>query len=441
MRMCLISPKGNFLSKNSVAFKKFYANTKFIESFRNTWSGLSPGLLIVAALTPPTYEIELIDENIDTINFSTNFDLVAISFMTQQAIRAYQIADEFRKRNVKVVLGGIHAMAMPEEAKQHADSVIVGEAEYLWPEFIDDFENNKIKPFYKSEKEVDLKDSPIPRYDLIKNNNYKTIWIQTSRGCPHDCEFCAASKIYGNKYRKKTVEQVIEEVKLVQKIFGNSIKIGFSDDNFFVNEKYSTAILEKLIPLKIRWGTQTDISIAKKDNILKLLYKSGCTHLFIGFESLFEQNLKEIDKQGWKHKQLKKYSEYIKKIQSYGMGIMGAFIVGLENDEFSVFKKTEDFILNNYLADAQIAILTPLPGTRLRKRLEREKRILPTQWDNYTFWDVNFIHKTLTKRQLENGLFEIYKNLNNERVYLRKARHFKEIQKNLIKKKASRSDS
>jgi radical SAM superfamily enzyme YgiQ (UPF0313 family) len=430
MRVALISPKGSFLGKSN-AFKKFYADTKFFESYRNTWSGLTPGLLIISSLTPSSYKMEIIDENIDTINFSNNYDLVGISFMTQQATRAYQIADKFRSNNVTVVLGGIHATVMPEEAKIHADSVIIGEAEYLWPEFIDDFENHRIKPFYKSEKEVDLKDSPIPRYELIKDKNYRIIWIQTTRGCPHDCEFCAASKIYGHKYRKKSIEQVIEEVKLVRKIFGN-IQIGFSDDNLFVDKHYSISLLEQLIPLKIKWVTQTDIFVAEKEEILNLLHKSGCSRLFIGFESLSEKNLKGIDKHNWKFHRLKKYSHYIKKIQSHGIGIIGAFILGLENDDISVFNKTENFILENFLADIQISILTPLPGTRLRRKLEKEKRILPTEWDNYTFWDVNFIHKILTKEQLENGVLKIYQNVNSEKAYLHKLKHFKEIHKSLL---------
>ncbi len=434
MKIALISPKGSFMSKSNPAF---YSSTNVLESFRNTWSGLGPGLLIIAALTPPSFDIEVIDENVETINFSNTYNLIAISFMTQQATRAYQIADKFKEMNVKVVLGGIHATVLPEEAKRHADSVIIGEAEYLWPEFINDFKKNKIKPFYKSDKIVDLKDSPIPRYDLIKNKNYKIIWIQTTRGCPHDCEFCAASKVFGFKYRKKSIEQVIEEVKLVQKIIGNNVRIVFGDDNFFVNESYSIAMLERLIPLKIRWGAQTDISIAKKDKILNLLYKSGCLQFFIGFESLSEQNLRGLDKRGWKLKQLKNYSEYIRKIQSYGIGVMGAFILGLDHDDISVFKKLEDFIIKNYLADTQISILTPLPSTPLRNRLEKEKRILPTKWENYTGWDVNFIHKTLSKEQLENGVLNIYRNINDKKVYFEKMEYYKKIHRKLILQKNS----
>jgi radical SAM superfamily enzyme YgiQ (UPF0313 family) len=168
MKIALISPKGRFLSKN-FEFEEFWKNSRELQFYKRFWSGLSTGLLIIGALTPKKIKIELIDENIESINFDKDYDLVALSVMTQQATRAYKIADEFRKRKVKVVIGGIHPTISPQEAKMHCDTVFVGEAEETWPQFIKDFLKNKIQPFYYSTRSVDLEKSPIPRYDLLKS--------------------------------------------------------------------------------------------------------------------------------------------------------------------------------------------------------------------------------------------------------------------------------
>ncbi len=195
----------------------------------------------------------------------------------------------------------------------------------------------------------------------------------------------------------------------------------------FVNKKYATELVKNLIPLKIRWMTQTDISIAEDDRLLKLLKESGCYILFIGFESLSKKNLISINKVGFKIKMLDRYRAYIKKIQTYGIGIIGAFILGFDNDDSSVFKRTSDFIIDNHLYADQITVLTPLPGTRLRSRLEQENRLLSFDWDNYTFWDVNFIPKQMSVDELQKGLLEVYEAIYNKKVLLGNYKYFKEI--------------
>jgi len=432
MKIALISPKGSFLGEN-YAFREFCEKSKELYFYKRFWSGLSSGLLIIAGLTPKEIKIELIDENVESINFDKDYDLVALSAMTQQATRAYEIADEFRKKKVKVVMGGIHATVLPKEAKEHCDSVFIGEAEETWPQFISDFLNNRISPFYLSKGSVDLEKSPMPRYDLLKSEKYNIIWIQTTRGCPFDCEFCSASKIFGAKYRHKTIEQVVREVKFVESI-SKSSHIGFADDNMFVNRKYATELAKKLIPLKIRWMTQTDISIAEDEKLLKLLKKSGCYILFIGFESLSEKNLISVDKSGFKARKLSKYSEYIKKIQSYGIGVMGAFILGFDYDDNSVFKRTADFIIDNYLYTVQITTLTPFPGTRLRMRLEQENRLLDFNWNHYTLWDVNFVPKQMSVEELQLGLLETHKAIYNDVERLKRIKYFKDIVDKLVVK-------
>lgn len=432
MRIALISPKGTILSSNS-KISELWDKVKIMHNYRKKFSGINTSLLIIAALTPSSYEIDIIDENIEEIDFQKNYDLVGITVMTQQANRAYEISAQFRKNRVKVILGGIHVTVCPDEAMNNADSIVVGEAENLWPEIIEDFEANHLKSFYKNSKVVDMLHAPIPRYDLIADKGYNVVWIQTTRGCPHDCEFCAASRVYGNQYRRKSTSQIIDEILLIKKSLGD-INISFADDNLFVDKQASIEFISAITPLKIRWFGQTDISIARHGQLLGLLKNSGCYCLFVGFESLSENNLKGINKNEWKASQVKFYPEYISKIQSYGIGVMGAFIIGFDDDTPSKFQKISDFIINNNLYESQISILTPLPGTPLRERMLKTNCLLDNSWEKYTLADLTFKHPLLSKIQLEDGLFSIYKEINSREVYLNKMRHFKQIQKKLLEK-------
>ncbi len=425
MKIALISPESTTMSRDK-AFVNFYESNKEVTGHRQRFTGLSLGLLIIAALTPKSFEIQFIDENYDPVDFSKKYDLIGITAITQQATRAYQIADKFREKGITVVIGGIHATVLPEEVKEHADSVVIGEAEETWPQFIDDFINRNIKPFYRQTGLVDLTKSPIPRYDLLDPEKYKAVWIQTTRGCPHDCEFCAASRIYGSTYRYKTVDQIVDEMNYIKSIFGK-VWINFADDNMFVNRKYSKELVTRLISFNLRWFAQTDISVAEDNELLGLLRKSGCVVLFIGLEAVSEEDLSSIDKHGWKRKHFEKYSEYIKKIQSYGIGVMGAFIVGLDSSNITVFEKIADFAVDNCLYSTQVTILTPLPGTRLRERLEQEDRILHSSWDNYTSFDVNFKPKQMTIQQLQSGLLDTYKKVHSKEAVLKRAKYFKEV--------------
>ncbi|MBU4457896.1 MAG: B12-binding domain-containing radical SAM protein [Candidatus Omnitrophica bacterium] len=429
MKIALVSPKGNFLSNNK-NFREFWEESQQLQFYKRFWSGLSTGLLIVGALTPKKIKVELIDENVESIDFNKDYDLVALSTMTQQATRTYEIADEFRRRHVKVAIGGIHPTVFPEEAKGHCDSVIIGEAEEIWTQFIKDFSKGSIQSFYSSSRPANLEQSPMPRYSLLRPEDYRIVWTQTTRGCPYNCEFCVASKIFGTKFRHKSIKQVIREVKCIKSIFKNSW-IGFGDDNMFVNRKYASELAKNLIPLKIRWMTQTDISIAEDENLLKLLKKSGCYILFIGFESLSKRSLGSIDKSKFKVKRLHKYRSYIKRIQNAGIGVMGAFMLGFDYDNISVFKRTADFIIDNHLYAAQITVLTPLPGTQLRQRLQQQNRLLSLGWDNYTFWDVTFTPKKMSIGQLQQGLLDVYKSVYSKDVLLENDRYFKKIYKRI----------
>ena len=411
----------------------FLKKSPEIEFYRQYWSGLGSGLLVIGALTPNEVELELIDENIEGIDFSGDYNLVAITAVTQQATRAYEIAKGFREKDIKVVLGGIHATILPDEAKLYADSVVVGEAENLWPKLVDDFKNNRLSSFYTSQQEVDLKESPVPKYELLVEKPCKIVWVQATRGCPHDCSFCCASRVYGSKYRHKAINQVIEEINMIRRIKKHAL-IGFADDNLLCDKDYSCQLLEKVVDLKIKWIGQSDISIAYDNSLLKLIKKSGCIALFIGFESIIENNLRGIDSINWKLKHFKDYAASIRTIQSNGIGIIGTFIVGFDNDDSSIFNELTDFIINNHLAGAQIAALTPFPQTRVRENLLREGRVLNTPWDNYTLYDINIKPKKMSPRELEKGILHTFKKVYSPSVAIEKSRFFKNIYSELRQK-------
>jgi radical SAM superfamily enzyme YgiQ (UPF0313 family) len=432
LKIALVSPCSTFMSRLP-AFQQFFEQASTISTYRKNWSGLSAALLVLGALTPPEHEVQVIDENLDALDLDAGWDLVGITMMTHQATRAYELADACRARGLRVVLGGLHATVLPEEAKGHADAVVIGEAETVWPRLLAEAEHGTLAPFYVPDGEpFDLTRSPLPRYELIAGKTYRRVWVQTTRGCPHDCEFCAASKIYGHRYRRKSIDQVVAEVARVREIFG-PVSLGFSDDNMLVDRPFSRALLERLVPFGLEWVAQTDVSVARDDRMLDLLRRSGCVHLFIGFESVTAEGLRGLDEREWKLRQWPRYREDIARIQSFGIGVMGAFIVGLDTDGPEVFDNTADFILDNRLYDAQISILTPFPGTRLRRRLELEGRLLNTPWSNYTVFDVNFVHPRLSREELEEGLVALYQRINSADAYTRKIEHFRTIFKQVAR--------
>jgi radical SAM superfamily enzyme YgiQ (UPF0313 family) len=432
LKLALISPKDTTFTANP-EFASIFSNSVNLSRWKNVFTGFSPGLLVVAGLTPASWDIDLIDENIEDLDFTKNYDLIGVTAFTQQADRAYEIAREFKTRNITTVIGGIHASVLPDEAKKHFDTVVVGEAEPLWSTVLEDFSRNCLKPFYRSNEQVDLSVSPFPRYDLLAENDYETLWIQTTRGCPHDCEFCAATNIFGKKFRHKSIKQILDEINFVKKNFKH-VRIAFADDNLFADRPFARRLLAELTPQNIRYHAQSDISIADDEQLLDLIAKSGCAFLLIGFESVIEESLKGIDRADWKFTHAKNYSAAIRKIQSRGIGVQGAFIVGLDNDTKEVFTKLTDFAVENNLFETQVTICTPLPGTRLRSRLEQEGRLLPTPWSRHNFTQVNFLPKNMTTQELEEGFLNIYKSIDSRNGYYRKMEYFKKIKRELYKK-------
>ncbi len=432
LRILLISPKGVFLCR-SPEFNEFMNNSRDMQTILHFWSGIGVALPTLAALTPAEHEVVIIDENMEPIPFDHACDIVGITAMTQQAVRAYEIADEFRKRGRHVVLGGIHATVMPHEAVTHADTVVVGEAENIWPQFLTDFAEGNPKPVYNQTDfpSVDMSRIPLPRYDLIAKYRYPVVYVQATRGCPHDCEFCVATNIYGKKYKHKTVDQMVKEVQEVKRLWKYA-QIGFADDNMFVDHRYSRALVAEMKKLKVAWLALCDVTVGQDEEFLRALYESGCRILIIGFESISKANLHSLNSDQWKENRVHLYSEYINRIQSNGVGVYGSFILGMDEDQPSTVDETLKFIADNNILGANLSILTPFPGSRLRKRLEGENRILHSDWERYTLWNAVIRHPRFTSEELEKGLLRAYKGVYNAESNERRAHYFRRVFENLL---------
>src|SRR3990170_8612347 len=390
MKILLISPENK---------KSIYAYTK--EDVKAFWFP-KLGLPTIAANTPPDVEVRIVDECVEDIDFNVDVDLVGISVMTYLAPRAYEIAAKFRARGVKVVLGGIHVSMCPEEAKEHADSIVVGESEKTWPILVEDFRRGELKSLYEEKDLPKLENLPIPRRELFKPNSYWTTnCVQTSRGCPFACDFCTVTIFGGNQFRLRPIEQVIEEVRRLKKGF-----VVFVDDNIAGNKAYAKQLFKALIPLKISWGSQASLTMARDPELLDLAAKSGCTALFIGVESISEENLAAANK---RFNKVDKYREEFKRFHDYGMQIMTGMIFGFDNDDDTVFERTVEFLESNRIELTMFNILTPLPGTNLHKQMEAEGRIIDRKWENYDGRHVVFQPKLMSPETLQEGFLWAYR--------------------------------
>lgn len=427
MRLALISPKGVRMGDQTRQQRtlQIYQKLNSIESLKELMSCPNAPLLTIAAMATPYFEqIDYIDEELEEINLTVKYDAVGMSFMTQQATRAYELGDIFRSRGVYTFAGGMHPTNLPSETLEHFDTVFIGECEDTWESFIQDFKQGCNKKIYKNHEVIDMDTVAMPRFDLLDIDKYRTIPIQISRGCPHNCTFCASTKVYGPKYRHKSVEKVLGEIREVKKYKENP-QIYFTDDNMLVHKDFSKQLLTELKNMNIRWMSHTDIQIADNEELLKLLYPSGCRRLVIGFESIEPKSLSNLEK--WKYNKLKDYAKSIERIQSYGVGVWGTFIVGLDDDDKSIFQKVIDFTIENHLYGAMISVPTPFPGSQLYEELERDGRILTKCWADYTLWNVVIKPKNMTEKELEDGFAYTLESIYSKEAVINRMNYFKEL--------------
>jgi radical SAM superfamily enzyme YgiQ (UPF0313 family) len=353
-------------------------------------------LPVLAALTPPDIEVIVTEEEIEEVVYKNHVALAGISYMTPMAARAYEIADEYKRRGVKVVLGGIHASALPEEAIQHADAVVIGEAENVWVPLIEDFRAGRLKKFYQAESFHDMRGLPLPRRDLLKGGmTFSPYSIQTTRGCPFGCRFCSVTRFFGGTFRYRPVRDVVREIEAADKKAWL-----FTDDNVIGNQMYARELFQALIPLGIKWGGQSTVLLAKNDELLKLAAKSGCVGLFIGFESLNESNLRDMGKG---INRVAEYEECLRKLHDHGILVLASFMFGFDHDDKSVFERTVDFLIRSNVAAASMPVLVPYPGTALYRRMEEEGRILTRDWSKYDYGKAVFRPKLMEPDELQAG--------------------------------------
>ena len=351
-------------------------------------------LLSVAAETPPDIEIKIIDEQVDDIPCEEDFDLVGITCMTALANRAYERPAEFRKRGIPVVLGGTHPTFCPEEALEHADAVVSGDAEGIWKKVIDDAKQDRLKGIYRNEFPVELKCLIPPPRELLNSENYGTIQAaQATRGCNNKCDFCSVAAFHQQTMRHRPVNEVYDEISAIPDKF-----FIFVDDNLTADRDYARELFKALTPLKKKWITQSTLNITDDEEFVKLAAKAGCIGLFVGLETFKSENLDSVNK---RFNRVEHFRESIKLLHSYGIGVEAGIVFGFDNDTPDVFKNTLKTLDRLEVDVIQVSIFTPLPGT---PRFDIMKnRIIDYNWSNYDFHNVVFLPDKMNVEDLKAG--------------------------------------
>lgn len=389
----------------------------FVERSQVIASLPSLSLLTLAGATPERFELEYHEvPDIKNLPVLPACDLAAISTYTAQVKDAYALAERYKDVGVTTVIGGLHATALPHEALRHCDAVVVGEGELSWTQLLEDFERGCLQRVYEPNgRQFDLALAPLPRFDLLDPEEYNRLTVQTQRGCPWKCDFCAGSVMLTPKYKIKPVAKVIDEIRAIKQIWPKPF-IEFADDNTFVNKKNSKMLMRALADEGVRWFTETDVSVAEDAELLSLMREAHCAQILVGFESPNAAAVDGIElNRNWKKKKVDSYKAAIDRIQSHGIAVIGCFILGLDGDTSGVFDDIRCFVEESGLFQVQITVMTPFPGTPLYARLKREERLLEeTEWGKCTLFDVNFTPKQMSVSELEQGLISLGKQLYSE---------------------------
>jgi radical SAM superfamily enzyme YgiQ (UPF0313 family) len=383
----------------------------FVERSKVIASLPSLGLLTLAGMTPPEVDVSYLEvPDLDAVaELPGDFDAVAISSFSAQIGEAYRLADRYRARRTRVVLGGLHVTARPEEALRHADAIVIGEGEPSWPTLVADLQRGRLRRVYDSRPvNFSLDDAPMPRFDLLEIDRYNRLTVQTQRGCPFRCEFCAASIRISPTYKVKPVAKVMAEIRRIKEIWPRPF-IEFADDNTFVNKRHGRELVRALAREHVRWFTETDISVAEDEELLGLMHDSGCAQVLVGLESPSRAGLEGLEqKTNWKAKQRTKYLRAIDRIQRRGITVNGCFILGLDGAGPESFEEIRDFVRESGLYEVQITVQTAFPGTPLHERLKREGRLLREDaWELCTLFDVNLKPALMSVGELEEGLLSL----------------------------------
>jgi radical SAM superfamily enzyme YgiQ (UPF0313 family) len=353
---------------------------------------LNLNLPLLAGYVPEDIEVEIANDYVHTVSPDTPCDLVGISTTVTTAPRSYELADAFRARGKKVVLGGFHATAMSEEALEHCDSIVMGEADDVWPEVIDDFRHGTLKPIYSSEGFPDIQNLPVPRYHLVNRKDFHmdVYPAESSRGCPFDCDYCAVTKYHGGGHRLRPIGQVIRDIKATNCRF-----IAFNDDNIIGHKEHAKELFRALIPLNIRWMAQTTMYMADDPELIDLAVKSGCRFVWIGVESINPAHLSEVHR---KINQVDQFERRIKEFQKRGVIVGANMLFGFDGEDRQHYEDTYQFLARNKVFPF-LYVIIPLPGTVLFEKYKKEGRLLHEDWSRYSAYETVVQPKNFTPQE------------------------------------------
>ena len=409
MRLLLINPR---------APESFWSFRWAVDEILPRKRAVNPplGLATLAALTPPSWEVEIVDENVEAVPHDPKADIIGICGMGVQFPRQRELLADYRRRGYYVVAGGSFASLCPEQYAEVADTVVAGEAEYIWPQFCADFEAGAPKALYKECGEVSLHDSPAPRYDLLKLDRYAMVSLQFSRGCPFQCEFCDIIIMFGRKPRTKTPAQVCRELDVLRE--RGVRNVFFVDDNFIGNKPLARELLRALVAYqeehgyKFRFGTEASLNLAQDEELMRLLREANFQWVFIGIESPDPESLKETKKyQNTREDMLSS----LRKIYAHAIDVFAGFIVGFDHDTVDTFEHQRRFITQSGIQVAMVGMLTALPRTPLYTRLAAEGRLVGEDTTDNTRLSTNVMPKQMTMEQMRAGYQDLYTRLLSDR--------------------------
>ena len=389
----------------------------------------SLGLLTLAGMIPECHTKEYYEvRDLSRSAVPVHFDVVLISFLSATAKEAYEWASAFREIGTTVILGGLHVTLNPDEAQRHGDCIVIGEGEPVMPQIIDDLEQGRLQARYdaKQGRPFDFQQAPMPAFELLSPERYTRFTVQTQRGCPLSCSFCASSIRLSPTFRVKPVEKVIAEIQMLKTLSNGSPFIEFADDNTFSHRRHARELMKAVAKEEIRWFTETDLSIADDPELLQMIREAGCAEVLIGFESPDVEILNGIEtKTNWKAKRADRYLKAIETIQSHGIAVNGCFVLGLDGQTPASFDAVAHFVERSGLFDVQITYLTPFPGTPMHRQLTEEGRILVEgAHERCTLFDINFQPSHMTVEQLRSGFHGLMERLYRPQAVRQRTRQF-----------------
>lgn len=405
LKLALISPKGPLYRHRGGIFGK---SLRYMPLTLPTLAALIPKEI--------PHQLTCIDEGIADVDPDLDAHLVGLTVITGTATRAYQLAADFRRRGMTVVLGGPHVTLLPEEARRHADSIVVGYAEQTWPQLLREFVRGKMRPRYDQATDLDLAHAPLPDRTVLPRRSFLTANVfEATRGCVHNCSFCVVPPAWGRRPLQKPIERVVQDIKRQR-----ARRAIFVDLNLIANRQYAAELFKALIPLQIQWFGLATTLLCKDLALLDLAAASGCGGLLMGFESIGSNSLKSTQKSFNKPEE---YARVTEELHRRKIALQGCFVFGFDEDTPEVFEKTAEFAVECGIDLPRFAILTPFPGTKLFKDLDTEGRLLTKNWELYDGQHVVFQPRTMTAKQLQQGTEAAWKRAYSYKSIFRRLRH------------------